>query len=209
MNKKTARNLLAFLTLVLLTGILLMGGANRSRDLTQSDDPAGWQTISDLVANKDAIVIGTASGQYTETLAIDPTPPGGWPTGIPTLPPTMAAEVSTWDASDHEFASHQTLYHNGEIPTGETFLVRMMGHPSEHLQSDIYDRYPNPQAQYLLFLESAEPEEPGLYAAIEMLRIDGDTVTRLSGSAFPLASGMLSNEFVEEVLEDIEEQYGP
>lgn len=208
MNAKKARTVTglvaAFGLLILLFSLRSPVSSPEAGLVTDSTNE--WTSIQELVANKDAIVIGDPTGVYTETIITDPTPPGGWPTGVPTMPPDVVAKLLQYQASEHEIVSYQPLHHNGGLYMGKHFLVRMIGHPSDYSSTEISDRYPDSEGQYLFFLAQ---EQPGLYGVVAggMLHVDGQTVTWPDGSAFDLAAGMSTSEFMEAVQDEIEEQY--
>ncbi|MCC7020450.1 MAG: hypothetical protein IT332_11880 [Ardenticatenales bacterium] len=199
------------IALLLMSVTVLVLGSTRSRApegaASQSLEP--WRSLSELVENKDAIVVGSVSGAFTETIAIDPTEIGGWPTGVPTMDATEQVVATRWKASLHEVISSEALLGGDDVAETEHFQVRMLGHPSLFQGSTEvrFQHYPDPEGEYLFFLGDLGPGAYSLHA-MGMFRLDSNTVTWPDGETpFDLADGMTSEQFLEAIRDEIEEQY--
>lgn len=213
-SSSTVRARIAFLIILLITTT----SCDRSDEYVDQTDTRPAMAVSEsgglplpdsietLIANRDAIVIGTVSVPGVELIDYLPTPEGP-------PPPTDLPSLATWmqeQVTDYTVTCINSLA--GPLPENEAFILRLQGHKSALPTEMATMNFGEPQADthyvMLLSVDPSEKLDPAYfmkYSINDMIIVDDSTVTYSDGTVVPYADGMTGAEFVTAVQEAIAE----
>lgn len=167
-------------------------------------------SIPEIVAHKDVIVIGTMGPSISKTIIAHPTDTE-YPTSDPSIP--LDVNDTSEPVTDFSFTPTDILLNDGEVDEEIPLIMRWNGHIDD-VPTEMFGMvgWPQETRQYLLFLNKNSDESPsgtysplgGVYSA---MLVDGTEVVYSNGNAVEYASGMTPSEFIEAVQIEIDSQY--